>query len=791
MADGAVSFLLQNLEALNGVHNLQRELRSIEALMRDADAKKEHDHQFKVWIQEVRTEAYAIEDVLDLFRLHRDQESVWRHLKMRHSIGNLIQDINTRLVIIKQTKERYQIMVSTSTSAETNAYLNVSSSFDHRQGDNILGIDEPKRKLTTLARSVYEMVKEHFDCHAWIIASKSKTKPETLRSLLEQLGCSTEGSNIVILMHRLQNFLQPKRYVIVVDDLWVKDVWESIRLALPDGNNNRIIITTRRGDIANSCRDDDSIDIHKVQPLSPQWAEQLFYKKAFSRNGRCPSGLEEVSKSILQKCDGLPLGIIEIGRVLRSKPRQTKYEWKKLHDSLESELRSGGALSDIMRVFSASYKDLPYHLKYCFLYMSIFPRIIQGGEEYLNELIGRSLIKEMKWTLMKGSFSVSQVENFCTVCAGPEGNLAEKPRRLSIQTGNFDVSQDLTCVRTFFSFSTGRVNIGSNFKLLKVLDIQSTPLGNFPSAITDLLLLRYLSLRNTNIRSIPKSLRNLRHLETLDLKQTLVKSYPKHVVTFDAVQGFAVPTKIGAMKSLQKLSFVKARRQNRMIQELKNLTKLRKLGIVELAKEDGNSLCHSIEKMPDLLSLDVTSLSKGEPLELDAMTNPPRLLQRLYLKGHLQRFPKWVSSLHDLVRIRLKWSLLSQDNPIEALQDLPNLMELQLLDAYTGTQLDFNSGKSQKLKILDLEQLKHLRFIIMEDGTLPCLQKLIIRQCNELEHVPVGIDGLHHLNELHLCDMPEKFVALLKKRGGELRHLLHRILHILSYQQGQLVEDLS
>ena len=91
-----------------------------------------------------------------------------------------------------------------------------------------------------------------------------------------------EGSNIVILMHRLQSFLQPKRYVIVVDDLWVKDVWESIRLALPDGNNNRIIITTRRGDIADSCRDDDSIDIHKVQPLSPHWAEQLFYKKAFS-----------------------------------------------------------------------------------------------------------------------------------------------------------------------------------------------------------------------------------------------------------------------------------------------------------------------------------------------------------------------------------------------------------------------------------------------------------------------------------------------------------------------------
>ena len=86
MADGAVWFLLQKLEAFasrewnlqenirNGVRELQRELRRIEAMMRDADAKKDYDNRFNVWIQEVRTEAYAIEDVLDLFRLHWDQE---------------------------------------------------------------------------------------------------------------------------------------------------------------------------------------------------------------------------------------------------------------------------------------------------------------------------------------------------------------------------------------------------------------------------------------------------------------------------------------------------------------------------------------------------------------------------------------------------------------------------------------------------------------------------------------------------------------------------------------------
>ena len=639
--------------------------------------------------------------------------------------------------------------------------------------------------------------------------------------------------------------------LIIVDDLWEKDVWESIKLALPDANNSRIIITTRRGDVANSCREDDSIDIHKLQPLSLECAEQLFSKKAFRKSGRCPSALKEVSKSILQKCEGLPLGIIEMGRLLSSKSA-TPYEWKKIHGSLESELKSGGGLSNTMKVLSSSYKDLPYHLKYCFLYMSIFPEnnpvkrrrlirlwIAEGfvkgergktleevGEEYLNELIGRSLIKAHEIDFDEKPFtvgvhalmhriilSVSHEENFCTtVCAGgAEGNLAGKPRRLSVQTGNFDLSQDLTCVRTFFSLSSGKVNIGSNFRLLKVLDIQGTPLGNFPSAITDLVLLKYLSLRKTNIRSIPKSLGKLRQLETLDLKQTRVQKLPESVlklaklrhllvysynmgsvVSFDSVQGFSVSTKIGAMKNLQKLSFVRAKRQHRMIQELRNLTQLRKLGIVELEKEDGSSLCHSIEMMPDLLSLNVTSLNKSEPLELASMaSNPPRFLQRLYLKGSLKTFPNWVSSLHDLVRIRLKWSSLSGDNPIEALQDLPNLMELQLLDAYTGTRLDFEANKFQKLKILDLEQLKQLRFIIMEDDTLPSLQKLIIRQCNELEQVPVGINNLRRLNELLLCDMPEKFVSQLKKKGGGLRHLVHRVSVIHSYQQGHMEEDLS
>ena len=882
IAGGAVSYLLLKIDAVatrewnlqeninTALQNLGIELRSIEALLRNAASKKDPDHQFTDWIQNVRDQAYAIEDVLDLFRLHQDQETGMLSFKIRHSINKLIKDIEGSLQRIQQIKDRYHTMPFTGIhSAPNNTYLHPVRGMAPLFNDTVVGFEEHTNKLiswavaekqrlevmfvvgmaglgkTTLVHSVYESerVKQGFNRHVWITASKSKTELDILLTLLvEEFGCSiTQGTaaDVVALARKLRKLLLNQRYVIVLDDLCVKEVWESVRHAFPDGNNSRIIITTRRGDIANSCRDGDSIVIHKLQPLSPERAAQLFYLKAFSRNGRCPSGLEEVSKSILQKCDGLPLGIIEIGRLLSNKS-PTKNEWKTLHDSLESELRSTGELSNIMKVLSASYKDLPFHLKYCFLYMSIFPEnypvkrrrlvrlwIAEGfvikksgktleevGEEYLKELMDRNLIKAndldfdglptivgVHSLMLKMILSISQEENFCTVCTE---DLTGNTRRLSIQKQDFEVSdQDLSRVRSFFSFGIGKVNIGSNFKLVKVLDIQGTPLKEFPNVITGLLLLRYLSLRNTNIKSIPDSLSDLRHLETLDLKQTLVTEVPKAVLQlkklrhllvyrynmegvrpFDIVQGFKAPKKITALNNLQTLSFVKASvqsrlpRQLRMIQGLENLTQLRKLGVVELAKEDGARLCQSIGKMPNLHSLSVTSLNLEVPLELDAMsTNPPAFLQRLYLKGPLQKLPKWISSLHDLVRIRLKWSSLPE-SPIRALENLPHLVEFQLLDAYTGTQLEFKSGKFPQLKILDLQQLKQLRSIVMEEGTLPCLQKLIIGHCRNLVHVPGGIGKLVHPKMLVLYDMPQT--------AYQLRCLVRHIPCIHSYNHGQL-----
>ncbi|XP_059656714.1 disease resistance protein RPM1-like [Cornus florida] len=896
MSGDAVYFLMNKLEIwleaewnlpakINmGVQSLRGELKTIGALLEDADTKREHNHLVSVWLQQVRDGAYDIEDVLDIFTFHMAQQYISHGLqpltkwRARHSISELIDEINTKLNSIKETRERYHNIRSPQASSQTtgnDTYLHPRMASLFAEDTDILGIEEPRKKLvswalggrhslevmfvvgmggsgkTTLVKKVYERVKdEEFECHAWITASKSRKKREILwrmfnefcNPMVEQTpqSFSNVEVDLVDLTNKLREHLQNKRYVVVFDDLWIKDVWETIKFALPGGNHSRIIVTTRRGDIACSCRD-DSTAVYNIQPLPMEKAQTLFCKKAFPGRGICPSGLEDWSQRILTKCEGLPLAIIELGQILSNKEKSESV-WKRLLESLGSELSRNGRLSNTMRVLSLSYSDLPYHLKYCFLYLSIFPEndypvrctvlirlwIAEGfireqtgkelediGEEYLKELTDRNLIQsELDFDgrpktcrvhnlMHKITLSKSREENFCNVFSESQRNIGDRNRRLSIQSGGFNMlHRNFNCVRTLFKFGVPYSSIpesSSSVKLLRVLHLEGAPLEEFPSEILELLLLKYLCLRNTNIKSVPKSLGNLRYLETLDLKQTRVTKLHKnvlkleklrhllvyrydieHYTSFDCVKGFEVSAKIKS-PNLQKLSFIKADKHHKVIHGLRNLTQLRKLGIIDLPGEDGSKLCESIEQLRKLQSLNVTSIRKDEVVDLQAITNPPPLLRRLYLKGRLERLPIWISRLHDLVRIRLKWSKLTHyNNPINILQHLPNLLELHLLDAYTGNQLDFTARKFRTLKILELEQLEQLTNVRMEGNTLPRLQKLIIRQCSNLQQIPEGIKHLTRLKELHLYDMPNRFVAPLKN-GGTLSHLVCHIPNIQCY----------
>jgi disease resistance protein RPM1 len=314
-----------------------------------------------------------------------------------------------------------------------------------------------------------------------------------------------------------------------------------------------------------------------------------------------------------------------------------------------------------------------------------------------------------------------------------------------------------------------------------VLDLQGAPLEIFPNEIVKLLLLKYLSLRATKIKSIPGSIRNLQNLETLDLKHACVTALPveisqlqklRHLLVYryeiqsyahiNSKYGFKATAQIGSLRFLQKLCFIEADHGgNELMKELGRLNQLRRLGIVKFRRENGVALCSSIAKLTNLRALSITSIEEEEIIDLGSLSSPPPFLQRLYLTGRLEKLPHWISSLHSLAKVSLKWSQLRED-PLESLQNLPYLVHLEFLQVYEGDTLHFKAGGFQKLKVLGLDNMDGLKTVTVEMGAMPLLEKLILQRCKLLHRLPSGIEHLNKLKLLEFFDMPVELITTMR-----------------------------
>lgn len=334
-------------------------------------------------------------------------------------------------------------------------------------------------------------------------------------------------------------------------------------------------------------------------------------------------------------------------------------------------------------------------------------------------------------------------------------------------------------------------------KLVKVVDVHGEGLTEFPKEISRFTLVRYLSFRNTKIKVIPSSIQKLSYLETLDLKQTDVTELPQEIshlqnlchllvykynvinyVAFDTAQGVKLHEGISRLTHLQTLSLVNVGRKGKILQDLRLLTQLRKLGLTGLKQEHGKHLCAAVELMRSLRTLDVCSATKEEYIDVEEMKNPPESLQRLYLKGRLKKLPSWIPELHDLVRIGLKWSKLS-DSPLKSLERLPNLTELLLVDCYSGEELIFGGCGFKKVKILEIEEMGNVKMMVIEDGAMCEVKKISVRRCGGMGMV-LGVENLTKVEELTLYDMAEELVARLR-RNGEDREWVKHVPLIHSY----------
>ncbi|CAL5432150.1 unnamed protein product [Camellia sinensis] len=131
--------------------------------------------------------------------------------------------------------------------------------------------------------------------------------------------------------------------------------------------------------------------------------------------------------------------------------------------------------------------------------------------------------------------------------------------------------------------------------------------------------------------------------------------------------------------------------------------------------------------------------------------------------GCLQRLPHWIPSLHNLVRLCLRWSKLRNIDPLQSFQGLPNLVELELDQACEGEGLCFQFGGFQRLKRLSIYRLKGLRWVSVEAGSMPHLEELYIGNCKLVDELPFGIEHLTSLQYPNLVDMSNGLISNLYK----------------------------
>ncbi|XBI33308.1 hypothetical protein VPH35_056652 [Triticum aestivum] len=190
-----------------------------------------------------------------------------------------------------------------------------------------------------------------------------------------------------------------------------------------------------------------------------------------------------------------------------------------------------------------------------------------------------------------------------------------------------------------------------------------------------------------------------------------------------------VPSGIWKLKTLHTLGTVDISVGRTVLQDIKRLTRLRKLGLAGINKRNSQELCSAIACLNSLESLSLQSHGEtGLSGCLDGMSSPPENLQSLKLYGNLDKLPEWIQGLKNLVKLKLEWLSISEhDVAMQVLGNLPNLATLRLLGcSFSGEEVRFSlcGDAFPTLKVLELNCVRNLKSVEFEEGAAPKLELL-------------------------------------------------------------------
>lgn len=847
MAETAVLYAVQRLSDLltqeavflQGVRGevlwLQRELTRMQGFLKDTDQQQDTDDGVRRWVSEVRNAAYDAEDIVDTFMVQpADGGGFWASLKKyacilnrgvnHYGVGKDIESLKGRIIDISRGAEAYGIRTISCTERNrslTERFRHVRRTSSNAGNEQVVGFEENTKMLikqllkdelqrfvisilgmgglgkTTLARKLFNStdVKGGFDCHAWVCV----TQEYTTRDLLQKTIKSFQKPKIedLELMERmteedlelhLYEFLEGRRYLVVIDDIWHKSAWESLRRAFPDnGNGSRIVITTRNEPVAMIT--DEKNFVYKLRFLNQEESWKLFCTKAFpdTTDGQatvCPPGLEKLGREMVEKCRGLPLAIIVLGGLLS---RREPHEWHTVKNHLWWHLTQDS--DHVSPILALSYDELPYQLKSCFLYLSLFPEdslidteklirlwIAEGfipeeeqdmenvAEEYLKELIDRSMIQIAERYLDKVktcrihdlirelAIKKARALEFLDVYDG-KVNLSYSStswtRRQVIPSGNMkyvSLVHFYPRLRSLLFFNPDRESITikhlqticSRLRFLRVLDLEDTRIEHsgkvlrLPDSIGKLIHLRYFGFKCSSLVEFPRSIGNLRCLKTMVASGNSCWKLPFQIRKLHQLRHLIArplgPLQVSTLTSLQTLKYVNFQQWDAV--DARNLINLQELEIREIPYTNMNFILQ-VNSLRSLTLQTDTAFNTLLPL-----SRCPNLI-KLKLEGKINILPRSSDEFPPNLSVLVLYGSFLKEDSIPILEMLPSLTILHLgNDSFSGKKMVFSMAGFPQLQVLRLSWLRLLETLVVESGAMPRLKYFSIEDCNNQLMVP-------------------------------------------------------
>ncbi|KAH0645626.1 hypothetical protein KY290_034408 [Solanum tuberosum] len=807
--DNLTSFLKGELALLFGFQNEFQKLSSIfstiQSVLEDAQEKQFNDKPLENWLQKLNAATYEVDDILDEYKTKAtrfSQSAYGRYhpkvIPFRHKVGKRMDQVMQRLNAIAEERKNFHlhenIIERQSVRRETGSVLIEPQVYGRdKEEDEIVKIlinnvrDSQKISVlpilgmgglgkTTLAQMVFndQRVTEHFYPKVWICVSDDFDEKRLIKAIVESIeGKSLSDMDLDPLQKKLQELLNGKRYLLVLDDVWNDDQqkWDNLRAVLKVGAIGASVLITTRLEKVGSIM--GTLQPYELSHLSQEDCSLLFMQRAFGHQEEINPNFVSMGKEIVKKCGGVPLAAKTLGGLLRFERKER--EWEHVRDSEIWNLPQHE--STILPVLRLSYHHLPLDLRQCFAYCAVFPKdtkmekeklislwmahgfllskgkeLEDDGNEVWNKLCLRSVFQEIEAKSGKTYFKMHDLTHDLATSLFSASTSSSNIREINVESYSHMMSIGFAELVSSYSPS-----LLQKFVSLRVLNLSDLGLKQLPSSIGDLVHLRYLNLSgNWNMRSLPKELCKLQNLQTLDLyncqslcclpKQTSQLGSLRNLLLENCYRLTFMPPRLGSLTCLKTLNFfVVGEKEGSQLSELGNLNLYGSISIkhLERVKNDKDAKEANLSAKGNLHSLsmiwEVPHRCESEEVKvLEALKPHPNLTSLTIIGFRGFRFPDWINQS---VLINIVSIVIEGCENCSCLPPFGELPCLESLELWKGSaeyveEADVHSEFPTRkwfpsLRKLSIGKFCNLKGLLKNEGEehFPVLEEMTISDC--------------------------------------------------------------